>query len=97
VTVDPERDTPELLQYYVPAFNPAFLGLYGSAEQTAEVAREFKIIYRKSGEIDGPNYTVDHSAGTYVFDPQGRLRLYIRHGTPVEAIVDDLKKLVSAS
>jgi len=95
VTVDPERDTAELLKNYVPAFNPNFLGLYGDAAQTAEVAKEFKVIYRKSGDTSGPNYTVDHSAGTYVFDPQGRLRLYIKHGTAVEDIVADLKALLS--
>jgi len=97
VTVDPERDTPELLRNYVPAFDPTFLGLYGDATQTAEVAKEFKIIYRKSGDTSGPNYTVDHSAGTYVFDPQGRLRLYVRHGTSVDDIVADLRLLLKSN
>ncbi len=97
VTVDPERDTPELLKNYVPVFNPGFLGLYGTAEETAAVAKEFKIIYRKGGDTEGPNYTVDHSAGTYVFDPAGRLRLYIKHGTSVDDIAADLKQLVSGA
>jgi protein SCO1/2 len=97
VTVDPERDTPELLKQYVPAFDPRFVGLYGTAEQTASVAKEFKVFYRKSGDTNGPNYTVDHSAGTYVFDPEGRIRLYIKHGTGVDDITADLKRLLPAS
>lgn len=94
VTVDPERDTRELLEAYVPAFDPRFLGLYGDLEETAEVAREFKVFYRKSGDVEGPNYTIDHSAGTYVFDPNGRLRLYIKHGEPVDNIVGDIRLLL---
>lgn len=94
VTVDPERDTRELLEAYVPAFDPRFLGLYGDLEETAEVAREFKVFYRKSGDVEGPNYTIDHSAGTYVFDPNGRLRLYIKHGEPVGNIVGDIRLLL---
>lgn len=94
VTVDPERDTRELLEAYVPAFDPRFLGLYGDLEETAEVAREFKVFYRKSGDVEGPNYTIDHSAGTYVFDPNGRLRLYIKHGEPVDSIVGDIRLLL---
>lgn len=94
VTVDPERDTRELLEAYVPAFDPRFLGLYGDLKETAEVAREFKVFYRKSGDVEGPNYTIDHSAGTYVFDPNGRLRLYIKHGEPVDNIVGDIRLLL---
>jgi len=97
VTVDPERDTPELLNQYVPAFDQRFVGLYGTGEQTAAVAKEFKVFYRKSGDTSGPNYTVDHSAGTYVFDPEGRIRLYIKHGTGVDDITADLKRLLPAS
>ncbi|ANQ86452.1 SCO1/SenC family protein [Azoarcus olearius] len=95
VTVDPERDTRELLAQYVPAFDPRFVGLYGTPEQTADVAREFRIFYRKSGDTAGGAYTIDHSAGTYVFDPQGRLRLYVRHGESVDNIVADLKQLLA--
>jgi protein SCO1/2 len=97
VTVDPERDTPELLSQYVPAFDTRFLGLYGDAEQTAAVARDFKVFYRKSGDTSGANYTVDHSAGTYVFDPEGRLRLYVKHGTAAEDIAADIRRLLPAS
>ncbi len=95
VTVDPERDTEELLANYVPVFDPRFLGLYGSLEETAEVAKDFRIFYRKSGDTSGMNYTVDHSAGTYIFDPQGRLRLYVRHGESSELIAADIKQLLA--
>ncbi len=95
VTVDPERDTPALLRQYVPAFDTRFLGLYGDANETAKVAKDFKVFYRKGGDTSGPNYTVDHSAGTYVFDPQGRLRLYVKHGTSAEDITSDLRQLLS--
>lgn len=95
VTVDPERDTPELLSQYVPAFNPHFLGLYGDMATTAAVARDFKVVYKKQGDITGPNYTVDHSAGTYVYDPAGRLRLYIKHGESAAVIADDLRVLLA--
>jgi protein SCO1/2 len=93
VTVDPERDTPELLAQDVPAFNPGFLGLYGDAAATAAVARDFKVFYKKQGE--GPNYTVDHSAGTYVYDPAGRLRLYVKHGESPALIAADLRALLA--
>jgi len=97
ITVDPERDTPELLKQYVPAFDPRFVGLYGDAAQTAAVAKEFKVFYRKSGDTEGNNYTVDHSAGTYVFDPEGRLRLYVKHGTAADDIAADIRRLLPAS
>lgn len=78
ITVDPERDTQALLAQYVPAFNPAFVGLYGDAETTAKVAKDFKVFYQKVPGKTAGGYTVDHSAGTYVFDPQGKLRLFVR-------------------
>jgi protein SCO1/2 len=93
ITVDPERDTPQLLAQYVPAFNPSFLGLYGDLPTTVAVARDFKVFYKKQGE--GPNYTVDHSAGTFVFDPAGRLRLYVKHGESPTAIASDIKLLLT--
>ena len=94
VSVDPERDTQELLAQYVPAFHPDFLGLYGSAEQTAKAARDFRVFFQKQGKVTGANYTVDHSAGSYVFDASGKLRLYLRHGEPAANIVDDLRRLL---
>ena len=95
MTVDPERDTQELLSQYVPAFDARFLGLYGDLATTAAVAKDFKVFYRKGGDVDGPNYTVDHSAGTYVFDPKGRLRLYIKHGTSAQDIASDIQMLLA--
>lgn len=94
ITVDPERDTEELLAHYVPRFHPDFIGLYGDAEETAAVAADFRVFYAKSGDTSGMNYTIDHSAGTYVFDPEGRLRLYVRHGEPAEAIAHDVALLL---
>ena len=95
VTVDPERDTEALLAHYVPVFDERFLGLYGTLEQTAEVAREFRIFYRKAGDTSGMNYTIDHSAGTYLFDPEGRLRLYVRHGEEADVIAADIRQLLA--
>ena len=95
ITVDPERDTQELLAEYVPVFDERFLGLYGDAEETAAVADEFRIYYAKSGDTEGKHYNVDHSAGTYILDPEGRLRLYARYGEPAEAIAEDLEVLLA--
>lgn len=94
ITVDPERDTQELLAHYVPTFDPRFVGLFGTLEETAAVAKDFRIFYAKSGDTSGPNYTIDHSAGTYVFDPQGRLRLYVRHAESADSIAADLRLLL---
>jgi protein SCO1/2 len=95
VTVDPERDTQALLAEYVPAFDKRFVGLYGDAAATAKVAKEFKVYYAKvEGETDS-SYTVDHTAGTYVFDREGKIRLFVRHGEKPAAIAHDLKLLLS--
>ena len=96
VTVDPERDTQQVLKQYVPSFNPTFLGLYGDAEATARVAKEFKIYYRKQPAKDG-HYSVDHSAGTYILDPQGRLRLFAQYGAGAPAILHDIRILLGKS
>lgn len=95
ITVDPERDTEALLADYVPAFDPRFLGLRGDLERTVEVAREFRVFYRKSGDTSGTAYSVDHSAGTYVVDPQGRLRLHVKHAQSVDSIVADIRLLLA--
>lgn len=94
VTVDPERDTQDLLAAYVPNFDKRFLGLYGNAEATAKVAKEFKVFYQKSPGKTSESYTMDHTAASYVFDPQGRIRLYVQYGQKPEAIVHDLKLLL---
>lgn len=97
ITVDPERDTPEVLGPYVSAFNPDFLGLTGTPEQIAGVAREFKIIYRKVDGSRPGSYSVDHSAGTYIFDTAGRLRLYASYGEESAAIASDIQALLHNS
>ena len=95
VTVDPERDTQQLLAQYVPVFNPSFLGLFADAQTIARTAQEFRVFYKKQPGSTPTTYTVDHSAGSYVYDPQGRLRLYIKHGEKPEVIAKDLKLLVA--
>lgn len=94
VTVDPERDTPKLLAEYLPQFNSTFLGLRGDAAATEAIAKEFKIFYKKQPGAAG-TYTIDHTAGSYAFDPEGRLRLYIKHGETPQHIADDLKLLLA--
>ncbi|OGA72042.1 MAG: hypothetical protein A3G81_32230 [Betaproteobacteria bacterium RIFCSPLOWO2_12_FULL_65_14] len=92
VTVDPERDTREVLAKYVTAFDPSFLGLYGDAAATQRTAKEFKVYYEKRKQ--GDSYTVDHSAQTYVIDPQGRLRLFVRHDRIGADLPEDLRTLL---
>ncbi|MCU6435044.1 SCO family protein [Undibacterium sp. Jales W-56] len=94
VTVDPERDTQALLAAYVPNFDKRFLGLYGDAAATAKVARDFKVYYQKIPGKTATSYTMDHTAGSYVFDPEGRIRLFLRHGQGAEPIAHDLKLLL---
>jgi protein SCO1/2 len=95
MTVDPERDTQALLAEYVPAFHPQFLGLYGDAAATAATAKEFRVFYAKQPGNTPTSYTIDHGAGSYVFDPAGRLRLYVKHGESVERIAADLRRLLA--
>ena len=95
VTVDPERDTPELLKAYVTNFDPGFVALRGTPEETAAAAKHFKVFYAKvPGKTEG-SYTVDHTAGAYVFDPQGRVRLFTRHGTGADALLHDIRILLA--
>ena len=94
VTIDPERDTPTLLKNYVPAFDPRFMGLYGDADATARTAKEFKVVYQKRpGQTPG-TYTMDHSAGTFIFDPNGKLRVYVGYGQGAEVFAHDIKALL---
>jgi protein SCO1 len=95
VTVDPRRDTPELLRNYVPSFNPTFLGLHGDAAATAKVTRDFKIYAAERPGSTPDSYTVDHSAQTLVFDAEGRIRLMLQYGMPAEKIASDLKILLN--
>lgn len=94
ITVDPERDTQALLAQYVPAFDPRFAALFGDAAATEKVAKEFKVIYQKQPGPTPGTYTVDHSAGVYVFDPQGRLRLYMSHGQGPDVFAHDIRELL---
>lgn len=96
VTLDPERDTRELLANYVPAFDPGFLGLYGDPETTARTAKEFRVFYQKRPGPTPSSYTLDHSAGSYVFDTKGRVRLFVRYGGDSGAnLVSDLRALLN--
>jgi protein SCO1/2 len=96
VTVDPERDTPEILKSYVGSFDPSFVALRGTPEQTAAVVKAFKGFYAKSPGKTPGSYTVDHTAGSYVFDTEGRVRLFQRYGSGAEALAADLKALLAA-
>jgi protein SCO1/2 len=95
ISLDPERDTAEVLQAYMGNFDPSFLALRPTLEQLPEVARHFKIFYKKNEGKTPGSYTLDHSAGSYVFDPQGRVRLYTRQGTGTAALTDDVKLLLA--
>jgi len=95
VTLDPERDTPELLKQYVPAFDPRFVGLYGTPAEIAQTAQEFKVFYQKVPGKEAGQYSIDHTAGSYVFDKQGKVRLFLRHNQGPAPIVHDLRQLLS--
>jgi protein SCO1/2 len=94
VTVDPERDTPEVLKAYMANFDPAFLALYTTPEKMADVAKEYKVYFKKVPGKTPTSYTVDHSAGSYVYDTRGKLRLYTRYGTGVQPLASDIKLLL---
>jgi protein SCO1 len=96
ITVDPERDTPEVLKAYMGNFDPGFIALRGTAEQTAAVAKDFKVYYKKVEGKTPTSYTMDHSAASFVYDPSGQLRLYTRYGVGPQALADDLKLLLQA-
>ena len=96
-SVDPARDTPEILQAYLANFDPSFLALRGSDEETAKMAKDFKVYYKPvEGQTPG-SYTMDHTAGDYIFDPEGRLRLYSRYGTPVDTLAKDIEQLIDGA
>ena len=97
VTVDPKRDSRDLLAKYVPAFNPAFLGLYGDEAATDKVAKDFKIVHQIQEGKTADSYTVAHTAASVVFDPQGRLRLFISYGMEVDKITADVKLLLKGA
>ncbi len=95
VTVDPERDTPDVLRQYVASFGADVVALRGTLEQTQAAARSFKVFFAKTpGKTEG-SYTIDHTAGSYVFDTRGRVRLFVRYGGGVASWLDDLKLLLA--
>jgi protein SCO1 len=95
VTVDPERDTAPLLKSYVASFDPSFVALRGSEEQTRAAAKEFKVFYAKvPGKTEG-SYTMDHTAASFIFDTQGRVRVFVRYGSGAQALADDIKLLLA--
>ncbi|HMN22309.1 MAG TPA: SCO family protein [Ottowia sp.] len=98
ISVDPARDTPEVLKAYMGAFDPSFLALYtDSPEKLETLARDFKIYYKRvDGQVPG-SYSMDHSAASYAYDPQGRLRLFMRYGMPPKDVADDLRQLLNGA
>lgn len=95
VTLDPARDTPQMLAQYLPMFHPSFLGLSGDEASTAALAKDFKVFYAKQPGTAPGSYSIDHSTGSYAFDPQGRLRLLLRHGETPDNVAADLKLLLA--
>ncbi|MDP1651064.1 MAG: SCO family protein [Rubrivivax sp.] len=95
ITVDPERDTPEVLKAYVDNFGAGFVALRGSMEETQAVARAFKVYYAKVPGQTAGSYTMDHTAGSYVFDANGKVRLFTRYGSGAEALKHDLQILLA--
>nr|WP_054020364.1 SCO family protein [Piscinibacter sakaiensis] len=94
VSVDPARDTPEVLKAYMASFDPGFVALRGTPEQTLAAAKEFKVYYAKVPGKTESSYTMDHTAGSFVFDASGRVRLFVRYGTGAEALTADLRALL---
>ena len=97
ITVDPERDTPELLQAYMRNFDPTFLALRPSLDKLPQVAKDFKIYYKKVDGKTAGSYSMDHSAGSYVYDTKGRVRLYSRYGNDVGGLTSDIRLLLKGA
>ena len=95
ITLDPQRDTPELMAGFVPAFDSSFLGLWGEQAVIDKVAKDFKVFAQKVPSKDSKSYTIDHTAGSYVFDDQGRIRLFVRHGQGGDGLQKDLQRLLA--
>ena len=96
VTIDPARDTPVVLKNYMANFDPTFLALYTTPDKLALLAKDFKVYYKKVEGKTPTSYTMDHSAGSYIYDTQGRLRLYTRYGSGAQAMAADIKLLLGA-
>jgi protein SCO1/2 len=95
VTIDPERDTPEMLRNYMQSFDPGYVALVPNAQQLEQAAKDFKVYYKKAAGKTPTSYTMEHTAASFVFDPQGRIRLFTRYGLGAQALADDLKLLLS--
>jgi protein SCO1/2 len=94
VSIDPERDTPQVLKAYMANFDPGFLALYTTPDKLVALAKDYKVYYKKVEGKTPTSYSMDHSAGSYIYDTQGRLRLYSRYGSGAEAIASDIKLLL---
>ena len=97
ISVDPERDTPEILKAYMANFDPTFVALRPSMAQLPVVAKDFKIYYKKVDGKTSTSYSLDHTAGNYIYDTQGRLRLYNRYGSGAEGLTQDIRLLLKGS
>ncbi|MGI9219219.1 MAG: SCO family protein [Hydrogenophaga sp.] len=95
ISVDPARDTPQVMKEYMASFDPSFLALYTTADGLPELAKRFRVYYKKVDGQTPTSYTMDHSAGSYVYDKQGRVRLYTRYGSGAPALAGDVKKLLA--
>ena len=95
ISIDPERDTPEIMKAYMANFDPSFLALYAAPEALPELAKSYRIYYKKVPGNTPTSYTMDHSAGSYVYDAKGRIRLYHRYGSGAQALASDVKRLLS--
>jgi protein SCO1/2 len=96
VTLDPRRDTPDLLKQFVPAFNPTFLGMFTDEPTLQLLVKEYKVVYQKASIKSADDYLIDHSASTYIYDPQGRLRLLMPYGSSADTIAHDLRALLAS-
>lgn len=94
VSLDPERDTPEVLQTYMGNFDPGFLALRPTLEELPALAKQFKVYYKKSESKNGSGYTLDHTAASYVYDTEGRLRLFVRYGAGAQSLAADVRQLL---
>jgi protein SCO1 len=94
ITVDPARDTPQVLSAYMRNFDPSFVALTGSAEQIEKTTKDFKVFFAKVPGKAATTYSIDHTAASYVFDRDGNVRLFVRYGQPVDALTADIKRLL---
>ncbi len=97
VSVDPDRDTAAVLGDYIKAMDPSFVALRGTVEQVTQAAKDFKVFFQKVPSSDGKSYTMDHTAGSFIFDTQGKVRLFASYGTKVDALTADIKALLAQS